>query len=76
MNFLLTFGAMFMLDWVWAKYNLATTDKRAGAAAAWAAVIPAFGYVTVTGYLEDPWTLLSTALGSAAGTYYSVRHSK
>lgn len=76
MEFVLTFVAMFALDWVWAKYNLATAGRRALAAAMWATIIPAFGYITVTAYLDNPWTLISTGLGSFAGTYYSIKHSK
>lgn len=75
-GFILTFLAMFALDWVWAKYNIATSNKDALRAGLWATVIPAFGYITVTAYLDNPWTLISTGLGSFAGTYYSIKHSK
>jgi hypothetical protein len=67
------FAAMFALDFFWARYTAAVTDKAAAKAAGWAAfIILVSGFVT-TSYVHDHWLLIPAAFGAFAGTYAAIR---
>lgn len=72
MKALLAFLAMFVMDFVWAKYTTAIAEKRAMPAASWAILITLLSGYVITSYVNDPWMLAPAAAGAFAGTYAAV----
>jgi hypothetical protein len=70
------FAALAALDFVWARYTLAITDKRASAASIYAAVILALGAFSVISYTTDHWLLIPACTGAFVGTYLAVWHDE
>lgn len=70
---LIVFGAMFVLDFVWAFYTKAIQKHRALASANWAVMILIFNGIAQIGYIGDPWLLLPAAAGAFGGTYLAMR---
>ncbi len=73
MNAVLAFAAMFVLDFIWAKYTQFVVAKRhwlAGFAAT--AILLCNGAVTLL-YVSDPLLLLFAAAGAFAGTVAAVK---
>ena len=73
---LVVFVAMFALDFVWARYTYAMTDKRAVAAGVYAVGILLFAGTAQIGYTADLWLLFPAGLGAFAGTFLAVHQSK
>lgn len=73
---LLAFGAVFALDFVWAKYTYAMTARRPIAAGIYAALIFGLGGIAVLTYAANPWMLVPAALGAFFGTWAAVRVDK
>lgn len=67
------FLALFLLDFVWAKYTYAMTARQPGRASAYAALVILFSGSAAIGYTTDPWMLVPAMLGAFAGTYVAVR---
>lgn len=66
------FVAYVLLDFVFARYNIACVQRRVAAASTWSMLIVVFGgYITIK-FVSDPWMLIPAALGAFVGTYISV----
>lgn len=76
LEWVIVFGAMFALDFVWAHYTRAVQSHRALAAAWWAVAILIFNGIAQIAYIHDPWMLLPAALGAFGGTYLAMRTHK
>lgn len=72
----IVFIAMFALDFVWARYTFAMTQKRAGAAATYSAVIIGLGGASTINYVSDHWMLIPAAAGAFAGTWLAVERQR
>lgn len=70
------FIALFMLDFVWAKYTYAMTQKAAAWAGGYACVIILLGGYAAIGYTQNPWLLVPAMAGAFAGTWLAVRFQK
>jgi hypothetical protein len=72
-EFLLVFVAMFLMDFVWARYTAAIARQYAHAASSWAVfIILLSGYVT-TSYVGNPWLLVPAGFGAYAGTWAAIK---
>jgi uncharacterized membrane protein YfcA len=67
------FVAMIVVDIAWAKYIQTVGERRAVAAASWAAFLYVLGAVVITQYTHDWRLMIPAALGSFVGTYYGAR---
>lgn len=66
------FTATVIADWLWARWAMATTSRRAfGAALLSGAIIICGGFTTIE-FTRDPWLLLPAAAGAFAGTWIAV----
>jgi len=66
------FAAIFIADFVWARYIGAAAHGRRVEASSWAvAVIVMGGYATIK-YVGNPMMLAPAALGAFAGTWTSL----
>jgi len=72
-KWVLVFGGLAAVDFVWARYNVACAERRPATAGAYAAIIIAVSGATAVGYINDPVLLAPAALGAFAGTYLSLR---
>jgi len=70
--FLLTFGS----EWCWARYNIASGERRPMPSALWSAGIVLIGTLSTQVWLDNHWTVISSVLASLIGTYYAVRWGK
>jgi hypothetical protein len=68
-----TFVAMAALDYVWAYYQRAVTQKAPVRAAQLSAMLIVLNAGVVLSYADDHWMILPAAAGAFIGTYYSVR---
>ena len=74
---LFVFGACFALDFVWAYYTKAVTERAEWRAAWWAAGIMILGGIGQIGYVNDPVLLIPAGLGAFAGTFVAIkRHNR
>lgn len=67
------FAALTLLDFVWARYTLAITDKRAVPAGIYAVGILALGGFSVISYTTDHWLLIPACSGAFVGTFMAVK---
>lgn len=67
------FAALALLDFVWARYTLAITDKRAVPAGIYAVGILALGGFSVISYTTDHWLLIPACSGAFVGTFLAVK---
>lgn len=72
-SYLLVFIACFALDFVWAYYTKAVTERAEWRAAWWAAGIMILSGIGQIGYVNDPALLIPAALGAFGGTYLAIR---
>lgn len=70
---LLVFIALFVLDFVWARYTIAIQRKAALAASHYAAMIIALAGFAQISYTGNPWLLIPATLGAAAGTWSAMK---
>lgn len=66
------FICLLALDFVWAKYTYAMTQKRPVLAGGYAAVLIVLSGSAAIGYVNDPWMLLPAAGGAFSGTALAV----
>lgn len=66
------FLALFATDFVYARYNIASTTGRAVAASHYAALIILLGGFGIVSYTQDHLLLIPAALGAWAGTFCAV----
>jgi uncharacterized membrane protein YfcA len=76
MTYLAAFVAMLAYDYVWAKYAMATADRRIGMACGTAAMMPLFICFFSRSYVEDWKTAVPAALGAAIGTWIAMKWEK
>ena len=69
---ILVFAGAFVLDFVWARYNIATAGMQVWASGIFAALIYLFNNSIVIGIVSDPWLLVPATAGAFAGTVASV----
>lgn len=69
---LAAFVAMFLADFVWAKYIKAIADHRRPSASSWAVLLMVLSGVATITYVNNHWMLIPAALGAFAGTWFSV----
>lgn len=67
------FLALFFLDFIWAEYTRAITDKRPHRAATTAVQIILLSGFATTSYVHNPILLIPAGLGAYAGTWASVK---
>lgn len=67
------FAALFLLDFVWAKYTYAMTSKRPVRAATLASGIILLSGGAAVGYTQNPWLLIPAMAGAWAGTWLAVK---
>lgn len=72
-SYLLVFGAFFALDFVWAYYTKAVTERLEWRAAWWAVGITILSGIGQIGYVNDPALLIPAGLGAFAGTFAAIR---
>ena len=70
---LVVFAAMFALDFVWAKYTFAMTDRHPYRAGGYAGAICLLAGIAQIGYTADPWLLIPALIGAFGGTVLAVR---
>lgn len=75
MKWLGVFTAMFVLDFVYAKYTLAVQALKPTSAASYAFGITLCNVIVTIGFVHDNWLVIPTLAGAYAGTYFAVRHS-
>ena len=69
---LLVFVAHVVLDFIFARYNIACAQRRSLAASGWATgIVFCSGYVTIE-FVSNNRMLIPAALGAFVGTYLSV----
>jgi hypothetical protein len=73
LSWLIAFGALFAVDIFWTRWAQAVQDSKALKAAVFAVLLFVFGAVAVSGYVQNPWLILPSALGAFAGTYVAVK---
>ena len=69
---LLVFAGAFVLDFVWARYNIATAEHRVLASGVFAALIYLCNNSIVIGIVSEPWLLAPAAFGAFLGTIASI----
>lgn len=75
MKFVGVFAALFVLDFVFARYTKSIGDLRAMPASSYAAVIVVLNGAAAVGYVHEPWLLVPAMLGAFTGTWLSVKMS-
>lgn len=75
-NSLFVAVAVFVLDFAWAKYNIATAEKRVLKSSVYAVAVYLLSAMAIMSYTENHWMLIPAAVGSFAGTMVSVWHEK
>lgn len=73
---IITFVSMLALDFVWAQYAIACSEKRPFGAAVWAFLIAILGGMAIIIYADNHWMILPSALGGFCGTYLAVKLDK
>jgi hypothetical protein len=71
MNAVIAFTAMFVLDFVWARYTMYIQSEKKAAASMAATLIVMLNGTVVLAYVTDPWMLIPACLGAFLGTYLS-----
>jgi len=72
----IVFAAMFVLDFIWARYTSAMVDRRAHLASVFAVGILITNGVAVISYTTDLWMFIPAGLGAYAGTWVAVKWGK
>lgn len=68
MILLLAFANMAALDLAWVGYNRSTARDRKAWAVIWAMILAGLSGINAIAVVGDPWNLIGTVLGAAAGT--------
>lgn len=70
------FAAMFVLDFVWARYTAAITARWALCAGFHAITITAINGAATISYVANPWLLIPAIAGAFLGTVVAVKWGK
>lgn len=73
LNATFVFAATFWLDFVWAKYTAAVTERRAERAAVLSGIIILFGAAATITYVDNHWMVVPATIGAALGTYAGIK---
>lgn len=73
---LIVFVAMTVVDFLYGRYTIATAERKAAPASAWASGIIIANAVVVIEYVGNHWLIPVAAAGSALGTYLSIKTKK
>lgn len=73
MKFIIAFLCYAILDYVWAKYTLHVTARRAMVASSFAVAINMLSGAATIIYVDDPRALIATSLGAFIGTWFAVK---
>ena len=68
----LVFIGAFVLDFVWARYNISTAQHRVWSSGFYAGLIYLFNNSIVIGLVVNHWLLVPATLGAVTGTIASV----
>lgn len=60
----------------WARYNMATADRRAVAAGTWSAAIVLGGTLSVQLWLDNHWVVIDSAVADFLGTWGAIKWGK
>lgn len=74
--FAAVFCMTFLTEVCWARYNIASADRRAVAGALWSAGIVLVGTLSTQVWLTNHWTIVSSVLASLIGTYVGIKWGK
>lgn len=66
----------FLLDFAWAKYNIATAQKQVTRSAIYSVAIYLLSALVIMQYIDNHWLLIPASVGAFVGTGYSVWHEK
>ena len=67
-------GLMFVVYVCWAKYTLAVQHKQAMHSGVWSVSAMLCTALVTVSYVEDKSLIIAAAIGTFAGTYYTVVH--
>jgi hypothetical protein len=73
---LLTFVAMFALDYVFARYTAEVTNRAPALAGLWAVLIVFSNSIVVTNYVANFWMVLPAGAGAFLGTWLAVERDR
>lgn len=70
------FVLLFVMDVIWVRLTLATTQRAPAVAAAWSTALYVLSTLAVFSVIHDLGLLVPAAAGAFAGTYVAVKWSK
>jgi hypothetical protein len=73
---IIIFFAMVVVDFFYGRYTIATAERKAVPASAWAGGIILINCVVVCEYITSHWLIPVAAVGSMVGTYLSIKTKK
>lgn len=73
---ILVFVGAFILDAVWARYNIATANMHVWQSGMFAGLIYLFNNGIVIGVVSNHWLLAPATIGAVAGTVASIELKK
>lgn len=76
LKFLLVFSAMALTDVCWAYYFIKVNERQSIQASFWAVALFFSGAIVTTNYVDDNSLIIAAALGSFAGTYFTIEYKK
>ena len=72
-TWLITFVAVFALDFIWVQFTMATANHQPYRAAFWSAWIYVAGGLSTILYINDHWLLIPAIVGAMSGTFFSIK---
>lgn len=72
----IVFLALFALDFVWAKYTYAMTNRWPWISSGYASAIILLNGVATISFVKDPILVIPAMLGAFAGTFLAVKFTK
>lgn len=73
--YLVMFLVMLVLDWIWAKYNQATTRKQPWTASFYAVAIYLLGALGTLSFIDNKWLLIPACAGAFVGTFIATKEA-
>ena len=62
-----------LIDWVWAKYNIACAERKPIAAGVFAVAIILMSSFSLLMFVHNQWLIVPGAAGACIGTYIAVK---
>lgn len=66
----------FLVDYLWAKYIIATARFQHHRASMYSVAIGFAGIILITNIVQSNYLIVAWLIGLYAGTYYSLKHAK